>query len=102
MKGSPARRNGQLWRRLRAFTAVALVAAVMVGSALFYVWSRLQVVSWGYRISQATAREEELRQANRELRIEAASLRSPGRIEAIARKELGLDFLRPGQVIVVK
>jgi len=102
VKGSPARRNGQLWRRLRAFTAVALVAAVMVGSALFYVWARLQVVSWGYRISQATAREEELRQANRELRIEAASLRSPGRIEAIARKELGLDFLRPGQVIVVK
>ena len=102
MKGSPARRNGQLWRRLRSFAAVALVAAVMVGSALFYVWARLQVVRWGYRISQATARQEELRQANRELRIEAASLRSPGRIEAIARKELGLDFLRPGQVIVVK
>ena len=96
------RRNGRLWRRLRTFGATAAVAAVLTGSALFYVWTRLQVVSWGYRISRASARQEELRQANRELRIEAASLRSPGRIETIARKELGLEFPRPGQVLAVK
>ncbi len=101
MKGA-GRRKGFLWRRLRAFGAAAAVAAVLTGSALFFVWTRLQVVSWGYRISQASARQEQLRQTNRELRIEAASLRSPGRIEKIARKELGLDFPRPGQVLVVK
>lgn len=101
MKGA-GRRNGRVWRRLRTFGAAATVAAVLTGSALFYVWTRLQVVSWGYRISQASARQEELRQANRELRIEAASLRSPGRIESIARKELGLDYTRPGQVFAVK
>ena len=100
--GTGSRRNGPLRRRLRAFTAAAAVATAVVGSALFYVWTRLEVVSWGYRIPQATTRQEELRQANRELRIEAASLRSPGRIETIARKELGLDFPRPGQVFAVK
>ncbi len=101
MKGR-ARRTGRLWRRLRTFGASTVVAAVLTGSALFYVWTRLQVVSWGYRISQASARQAQTRQENRELRIEAASLRSPGRIEKIARKELGLDFPRPGQVFVVK
>jgi cell division protein FtsL len=35
---------------------------------------------------------------NRELRLEVASLRSPSRIESIARKELGLDFPKPGQI----
>jgi cell division protein FtsL len=102
MSGWRAKRRGVAWRRLRTFSAGGLVAAVAVGCALFYVWTRLQVVSWGYKISRSTARQAELRQTNRELRIEAASLRSPGRIETIARRRLGLEFARPDQIRVVK
>jgi cell division protein FtsL len=94
-------RRGQAWRRLRRFTAGAIVATVIVGCALFYVWTHLQVVNWGYRISSAADRHAALEQTNRELRIEVASLRSPGRIESIARRKLGLDFPSPGQVVVV-
>jgi cell division protein FtsL len=97
-----AKRRGVAWRRLRMLSAGGLVAAVAVGCALFYVWTRLQVVSWGYRISRSTTQQAELRQTNRELRIEAASLRSPGRIETIARHKLGLEFARPDQIQVVK
>jgi cell division protein FtsL len=95
------RSRGRAWRRLRRFAAGAIVASVFVGCALFYVWTHLQVVNWGYRISGAADRHAALEQTNRELRIEVASLRSPGRIEGIARKKLGLDFPSPGQVVVL-
>jgi cell division protein FtsL len=75
-----------------------VVAAVTVCCALFYVWTRHEATSWGYRISEAAQSQSELKQTNRELRLEAASLRSPARIEKIARKELGLDFPKPGQI----
>ncbi len=102
MSGRSAKRRGAAWRRLRTLSVGSFVAAVAVGCALFYVWTRLQVVSWGYKISRGTERQAELRQTNRELRIEAASLRSPGRIETIARRDLGLTFARPDQIQVVK
>jgi cell division protein FtsL len=78
--------------------ALGAVALVLVGSALFYVWTRHEVTSWGYSISRATERQSQLKEMNRELRLEVASLRSPSRIESIARKELGLDFPKPGQI----
>jgi cell division protein FtsL len=77
---------------------LGVVVLALVGSALFYVWTRHEVMSWGYRISRATERQSELKHMNRELRLEVASLRSPGRIEAIAHDKLGLDFPKPGQI----
>lgn len=94
-KGKGARRSLRRWR---AAGAAAAVAMATVGCALFYVWARHEATSWGYRISEAAQAQNELKQANRELRLEAASLRSPARIEKIARKELGLDFPKPGQI----
>ena len=98
MRKRGSKLRGRFLRHLQTITAVAAVAIVVVGSALFYVWSRHQVTSWGYRISEATTLQNELKQTNRELRLEAASLRSPDRIESIARKKLGLDFPKPGQI----
>ena len=90
-----ARHFTKRWRAAGAFVAVAVA---MVSCALFYVWTRHEVITWGYRISEAASHQSELKQANRELRLEAASLRSPRRIEKIAREELGLDFATPGQI----
>ncbi len=98
MKRRKGKHSRQTARRLREAGAFLTVAAVMLSCALFYVWTRHQVTTWGYKISEAAGRQNELRQANRELRLEAASLRSPRRVEKIARKELGLDFAKPGQI----
>ncbi|MFQ5457236.1 MAG: cell division protein FtsL [Myxococcota bacterium] len=92
------KRSQQAAKRWRAAGAFMIVAAVMLSCALFYVWTRHQVTTWGYKISEAADLQDELKQANRELRLEAASLRSPRRVEKIARKELGLDFAKPGQI----
>jgi cell division protein FtsL len=102
MSGRSGKRRGPGWRRLRTIVVGSFIVTIAVGCALFYVWTRLQVVTWGYKLARATQRQAQLRQTNRELRIEAASLRSPGRIETIARQELGLEFSKPEQTKVVK
>jgi cell division protein FtsL len=61
-----------------------LIAAPVVGAALFYVWAQLTTVLLGYRISEAAEQLQSLREQNRSLRLEAASLRSPERLERIA------------------
>jgi cell division protein FtsL len=98
MKRRAPKRRTRRWRRLKTSMVLGAVVLALVGSALFYVWTRHEVTSWGYQISTATERQSELKQMNRELRLEVASLRSPSRIEAIARDRLGLDFPKPGQI----
>lgn len=73
--------------RLEALGPVSravIVAAPVVAAALFYVWAHLTTVLLGYRISEAADRLQQLEEQDRSLRLEAASLRSPARLEQIA------------------
>lgn len=69
-----------------------IVAAVLpLGLILFvYVWSHLQVLDAGYRIDELEQGLHELQQHERRLRLEAAHLSNPRRIEARAAAELGM------------
>jgi cell division protein FtsL len=73
--------------------------AVLMTISLFFVWSRLQVVNLEYDLSRLESRVRDLQQEGRKLRLEAASLRHPGRIEQVARNQLGLRLPVPEQVI---
>ena len=75
--------------------------ALLMGVTLFYVWSRLAVVNLEYNISSLETELRSKQQESQRLRLEAASLRSPARIEQLARKELGLRHPSPDQVITV-
>ncbi|MGH7929044.1 MAG: cell division protein FtsL [Candidatus Binatia bacterium] len=87
-------------RRRRAFHhGIALFCLALV--ALMYVWLRLQVVNVGYALSTTTKLQQRLEQEQRELRLEHATLTSPERIEAMARRRLGLRPPERGQVIVL-
>ena len=68
---------------------------------LVHVWLRLQVVHMGYVLSTTTKLQGRLEQENRELKVELASLTSPDRLEAMARRRLGLMPPEKGQVIVL-
>jgi cell division protein FtsL len=68
---------------------------------LVHVWLRLQVVHMGYVLSTTTKLQGRLEQENRELKVELATLTSPDRLEAMARKRLGLMSPDKGQVIVL-
>jgi cell division protein FtsL len=88
-------------RRRRHAVAFTLLALCLVGVALLHVWLRLQVVHMGYVLSTTSKLQNQLEQENRELKIELATLTSPDRLAAMARKRLGLVSPDKGQVIVL-
>jgi cell division protein FtsL len=75
---------------------------LVIGGALFYVWSRVQVIQLGYEISNAMKQERALTETNKKLRLEIATLKSYARIEKIAAEELGMAEPKPEQVIVIR
>ncbi len=79
--------------------AALLVATPVVAAALFYVWAQVTTVILGYRLSEAARELQEEREVNRGLQLEAASLRSPERLE-----QMGVQFglMPPTQDQVLK
>lgn len=75
---------------------------LFISSLIFLVWSRIQVTQLGYRISQASHEQQQLLQKNSELKIEEASLKTPGRIEDLAKNQLGLINPEPHQKVFVQ
>src|SRR5215831_14087064 len=82
-------------REIRIFSA-AVAALFMV--MMFYAWQHFSSIEYGYRIEAQKAERDRLTEVNRTLKLETASLRDPGRIDALAR-QMGLESPRPGQVI---
>lgn len=68
--------------------------ALLCALALFFVWSRLQVMNLGYEIASLGNEMAQMQREGQSLRIEVASLENPSRIERLARQKLGLQ--RPG------
>lgn len=83
--------------RARALALFA-VTAFFTTAALAHVWVRLQVVRLGYQISRETDREKRLQQVHRKLQVERALLRSPERLERLARDRLNLSMPDPGTI----
>ena len=93
--------HGARKQRRRQNVAVAFLALCLVVVALLHVWLRLQVVQMGYALSTTSKLQNQLEQESRELKVELATLTSPERLEAMARKRLGLVPPEKGQVIVL-
>lgn len=83
--------------RARALALFA-VTVFFTSAALAHVWVRLQVVRLGYQISHETEREKRLQQVHRKLQVERALLRSPERLERLARERLNLTLPDPGTI----
>jgi cell division protein FtsL len=78
-----------------------LVVATLVFFALLFVWSRLEVIQMGYALSQSNQVYENLVKENQCLRVEVASLKSPSRIEKLAKEKLGLINPTQGKIILI-
>lgn len=82
-------------REMKVFT---VVAGVFCSLLLVYVWQHFSAIEVGYRIEAQKQQVEQLRETNRQLRLQEAQLSDPGRIDKVA-KQLGLDVPLPGQVV---
>lgn len=83
------------------FAAIKVIIVVLLFT-VFYLWSRLEVVSLGYEIAKASDERGGLMDDNRRLKLEILSLKSPQRIETIAIDRLDLVYPKGEQVIIVK
>ena len=75
------------------------VVPVMIALAIGTVWLRLSIVRTTYSINQAERKSRQLRQEREDLELKVTALRSPRRLESIARTRFGLSAPRADQVV---
>jgi cell division protein FtsL len=73
--------------------------AALLGIGLFNVWLSGQYIRTGYRLSAALEEKRTLQMEKDVLRTEMLALKSPSRIDAIARTQLGMVDPRMDGVI---
>lgn len=83
---------------------VALWIAAICAAALAFVAHlalRFETVQLGYRVDLARQEQRRLVEQERLLAIEAATLRAPDRVEAVARGRLGMDIPAAERVVTL-
>jgi cell division protein FtsL len=85
---------------LRLFPAALMVAA-FAAIGVMHVMSRVEVVDSGYRLSQLEQRSQALSLENDRLKLELATLKSPARLERVARDQLGMGAPPSSAVLTV-
>lgn len=83
---------------------VALWIAAICAAALAFVAHlalRFETVQLGYDVDLARQEQRRLVEQERLLAIEAATLRAPERVEAVARGRLGMDLPAPERVVTL-
>jgi cell division protein FtsL len=88
-------------RQGRILLPVLVLVGMLLGASLFYVWCRLQAVHLAYQQTRSAVLIEKLEKENEELRGEVARLKSPERIERVAREQLGLGYPSPEQIRIL-
>ena len=71
-------------------------------SLMAFAWPHLQAVRLGYDFQRLQVERSQLAQLKAELKVERAALRSPSRIEKVARRDLGMVDPSPDQLIWVR
>jgi cell division protein FtsL len=85
-------------RRAREMKFFGLALCLLFLLVMGYALQHFRSIEYGYKIEQLRSDRDGLREMNRALRLEEASLRDPERIDLMARK-LGLQSPQPGQVL---
>jgi cell division protein FtsL len=81
-------------RDLARLCAVGVMIAVCL---FFYAWQHFECIQIRYQVEQLESQRAQAVQLNQQLHLEVAALRSPMRVDSIARNQLGLTVPVPGQ-----
>lgn len=80
-------------------TYLILLILLAFSCCLFYIWSRIQIVNVGYEINRELSAKEKLVEENKRLSMEVATLKSPVRLEALAKNEYHMDLPQKSQIL---
>jgi hypothetical protein len=87
-------------RLSRAFVALWTIATIATVSAfVLHLALRGKSVSLGYELGRARAEGARLREVKRVLQVEAASYKTPERVEIVARTLLSMDPPPPSRIV---
>ena len=78
------------------------ITTVLMAVALLYVWSHIHMTELEYQVAQEMSRRAQITEEQTKLKLELATLKSPQRIETIARERLQMTYPEREQVIVLK
>jgi cell division protein FtsL len=99
---APKRLEAAYQLRWELFPYLMVVMLLLTIVSIFHVWSRVKVVDLNLQIAETKKAFKEQQQENNRLKLEAAALKTPARIEALAKGELGMALPSDQQVIAVK
>lgn len=85
-------------RRNREMRQFGFALACLFLLVMTYTWQHFKAIEYGYKIEFMKNERNGLSELNRTLRLEEASLRSPERIDRLAR-QFGMQPPQAGQVI---
>jgi cell division protein FtsL len=90
-----AERQAELWKTLA-------LAALVVVAVMFWTWQHFELLRHGYRLDELQKQQAAEEDISRHLRLQIQELRSPKRIEGIARGRLNLVTPTREDAIVIE
>jgi cell division protein FtsL len=84
--------------RLRDLWRICAAGGGIAACLFFYAWQHFECIQIRYQVEQLESQRSKAVQLNQQLHLEVAALRSPMRVDTIARNQLGLTVPVPGQV----
>jgi cell division protein FtsL len=84
--------------RSREMKQFGIALACLFLLVMTFAWQHFRAIEYGYKIEVLKTQRESFVELNHELRLEEATLRSPDRIDSLAR-QLGMQPPQAGQVM---
>ncbi|OGP91225.1 MAG: cell division protein FtsL, partial [Deltaproteobacteria bacterium RBG_19FT_COMBO_43_11] len=84
------------------YSTFIVVSIVLMFIALIYVGSHIRMTELEYNVAAQLSEKEQKLEEQKKLRLELAMLKSPQRIEGVARNKLHMSYPESNQVIVLK
>ncbi len=93
--------NFNLPKGITFFKFFVISAFVVTMVAGFHVWSRYKLIEINLQMSDVYQQLKDAEQEQRRLKIEISQLKTPSRIEDLAKRELGMNLPTKQQIIMV-
>jgi cell division protein FtsL len=84
------------------YSSISVIVIVLMAASLVFVWSHVRMTELKYNIAKEISIKENLLEENRKLKVEIATLKSPQRVEAVAKSTFGMTYPEREQVIFLK
>ena len=95
------RDSGRLVFGLKQVPFLMVICAVMLLS-LCYVWPHIHMTELEYQIAEEMGNRQRLLEEREKLKVEYATLKSPQRIETMAREKLQMTYPERDQLVNLK